>query len=92
MWRFIILALAAFILYKLFMGDRRKKVEREQQEVEQQAEAGVMVKDPICGSYVASDSDIRVRDDGKVQCFCSYECRDKYLQRLEAGRADSGKA
>ena len=44
-----------------------------------------MVKDPECGAYVAVDGSISVRDGEKVHRFCSYECRDKFLQRLEEG-------
>lgn len=47
-----------------------------------------MVKDPICGTYVKKDSDIRVRNGEKVECFCSFECRDKYIKRLEAEQSE----
>jgi YHS domain-containing protein len=46
-----------------------------------------MVKDPICGAYVAVASSVSVRDGETVHRFCSYECRDAYLERLrDAGR------
>ena len=51
---------------------------------EAMAKEGVLVKDPVCGTYVSRDSDIRIKDGGEVRCFCSYECRDKYLKELQS--------
>ena len=36
-------------------------------------------------TYVSVDGNISVRDGDKVYRFCSYECRDKFLQRLQEG-------
>ena len=48
------------------------------------AATGEMVKDPICGTYVPADANIRARVGDKVYAFCSYECRDAFIKRLEA--------
>jgi YHS domain-containing protein len=82
--KLLIFVLAAFLLYKLFTGDKKKKVDKKQEEVKQKAADGIMVKDPICGTFVSKESDIRVRKGEEVLCFCSYECRDKYVQQLES--------
>lgn len=84
MWKFIIFAVAAFILFKLIMGDRQKKVDKKQQDQKSAVDAGEMAKDPICGTYVSTDSDIRVRDQEQVYYFCSYECRDEFLKQQQA--------
>lgn len=47
------------------------------------AQEGVLVKDPVCGTYVSKESDIRIKEGEEVKCFCSYECRDKYLKLVE---------
>lgn len=91
MWKFIILAVAAFILYKLLMGDRRQKEQGQARQQARMAASGEMVRDPVCGVFVPSKSDIRVKEGEKVHCFCSYECRDSYLKRLQAGQ-DEDKA
>jgi YHS domain-containing protein len=39
---------------------------------------GVLHKDPVCGTYVSSDSGIARTIDGRTVYFCSAECRDKY--------------
>jgi YHS domain-containing protein len=91
MLKFLILAAALFLLFKLFKGDARRKEVREEKEQETLKASGEMVKDPICGSYVSrEDCEIRVRNGDTVHCFCSYECRDKYMKQLE-GKAEETK-
>ncbi|WP_165077171.1 MULTISPECIES: transcriptional regulator [unclassified Desulfovibrio] len=89
MWKWLILALAVYALYRLFANDFLKKKKasdaEDAAEMERQVAAGEMVRDPECGTYVAVDSAISVRDVEKVHYFCSYECRDKFLKRLEEG-------
>jgi len=84
MLRIIIFIVAAFLLYKLFVGDKKKKSVQKRKEEEKLHATGAMVKDPICGTYVPADAEIRVRDGEKVHTFCSYECRDKFLKQLES--------
>ena len=82
MWKWLVLGLAVYVLYRLFANDflKKKKENAEDQaaEVERKVAAGEMVKDPECGTYVSVDGD-------KVYRFCSYECRDKFLERLQEG-------
>lgn len=84
MLKFVILIVVGFIIYKLLTNDQKKKKEKVAKEKEKMAADGVMVKDPICGTYVDKDTDIRVKKEKDVFCFCSYDCRDKYLKRIGA--------
>lgn len=84
MLKFIVIGVALFLVYKLFMGDKKKKEMQNEQKVKQKVASGDMVKDPACGTYVEKDGNIRVREGDKVHIFCSYECRDKYLKQLQA--------
>ena len=46
-----------------------------------------LVRDPVCGVYVAEVLAVPMRDGGELLHFCSTECRDKYatkVQRLAA--------
>lgn len=92
MFKLIVLALAVYIVYKLFKNDflKKRSVEKAAEEAKtaEQVAAGDMVVDPECGTYVAVDDSISVRDGDKVYHFCSYECRDKFLKRLENGTKD----
>ena len=86
-WKWLLVAVAVFVLYKLFMGDRGKNDKKEAKQKERKIATGDMVKDPVCGSYVEIDSSIKVRDGQTVHHFCSYDCRQKFLDRLQ----DSGR-
>lgn len=88
MLKFVVIGIACFVMWKLFSGDQKKKQSGQGQQQEKKVKAGEMVKDPICGTYVEKDSDIRVRNGEKVECFCSYECRDKYIKRLESEQSE----
>lgn len=89
MWKLIILALACYIVYKLFANDflKKKKVAEAENkaETDRKIAAGEMVKDPECGTWVSVDDSISVRDGAKNYYFCSYECRDNFLKKLESG-------
>ena len=89
MWRWLILIVAGYVLYRLFANDVLKKRKENKEEsaadLERKIASGEMVKDPECGAYVSAESSISVRDGEKVLHFCSYECRDKFLQHLEEG-------
>ncbi len=89
MIKFLIFFVAAFILYKLFTGDRKRKQTEEVETKKRMAATGEMVKDPVCGTYVPADADIRARVGDKVYAFCSYECRDAFVKRLEATRTQT---
>lgn len=88
MLKFVVIGIACFVMWKLFSGDQKKKQAGQGKQQEKKVKAGEMVKDPICGTYVEKDSDIRVRNGEKVECFCSYECRDKYIKRLESEQSE----
>ena len=81
MLKVIIFAVAGFLLYKLIMGDQKKKGLQKKKRTQELIDSGEMVKDPVCGTYVSTDTDIRVKDGDQVYYFCSYECRDAFLQK-----------
>ena len=87
MWKWIIIGLAVFALYKLMTNDKTRKVKDESKAKERKIASGELVKDPVCGAYVESDGSISVRDGNTVHRFCSYDCRKRFLEQLqEEGR------
>ncbi len=88
MWKWIILAVAAYVLYRLFANDWKKKFAQKDDKAEQErmVASGEMVKDPECGAYIASDCGITVRDGETVHRFCSYDCRDAFVKRIQGDR------
>lgn len=89
--KLLVLAVCVFIVWKLFAGDKRWKETKAKEKKEDLVASGEMVKDPVCGAYVSKNNDIRVRQGDVVLNFCSYECREKYLKRLE-GEDESGQS
>ncbi len=85
MFKFILICIAIYFLYRLFANDffKKKKVdaEKEKAENEKLIAKGDMVKDPECGTYILKDGAISVREGDKIWYFCSYECRDDFLNK-----------
>ena len=96
MMRWLVLGVVAFVLYKLISNEMRKKAEKntakKDAETSRKAATGTMMKDPVCGVYVDVESSISIRDGETVHRFCSYECRDAFLQQLRGeGKEIPGK-
>lgn len=93
MWKFIIIAIAVYFLYRLFANDFGKKQKQdeldEKKEREKKLAEGKMARDPECGEWVDKEDALTVRDGDKVSYFCSYDCRDRHLKKLEAARESS---
>lgn len=89
MLKFIVIGVALFLIYKLFMGDKKKKEMEKEKTIKDKASSGEMIKDPICGTFVEKDGNIRVREGDTTHVFCSYECRDKYIKQLESITVDT---
>lgn len=89
MIKLIIFAIAAYVVYRLFVNDflNKKKAQKkmDQEEADRKIAAGDMVKDPECGVYVSVEDSITVRDGDKIYYFCSYDCRDNFLKKLGTG-------
>lgn len=85
MLKWLIIAVAGYLLFRMLTNDQKRKSQDGDKEKERMYAAGEMVKDPVCGAYVESDGGISVRDGETVHRFCSYECRDKFLEQLKGG-------
>ena len=76
MIRIIILAVLAYILYRLVKGvfSVRTKIDRRKP-------GGVideMVQDPFCKTYIPRRESVRRIIQGQEYLFCSDECADKF--------------
>ena len=84
MLRWLVVVITGFILYKLIRNEIAKRAKDRQQASgakAKKAPTGDMVQDPVCGSYVEVASSVSVRDGTIVHRFCSYECRDAFLEQ-----------
>ena len=84
MWKVVILILAAYILYRMFINDKRRKESVKANVDKARAKAGDLAKDPICGTYVSKENALTVRENDTVYYFCSYDCRDAFLKQKNA--------
>jgi YHS domain-containing protein len=66
------------ILRSFFGGFRRSAPPRGNPPPRPVRTGGTLYKDPVCGTYVSSDSAIAENVGGETVYFCSTECRDKY--------------
>lgn len=89
MIKWIVIVVAAYVLYRLFANDilkkRAKEDAQDKKDIEKKVASGEMVKDPQCGTYVSVEDSITVRDGERVYHFCSYDCRDRFLDALAKG-------
>jgi len=81
MLKVVIIIAIAYMFWRMFESEKRKKLEKAQQEKDELIATGVVVKDPECGTYVDAESAISVRDGETVHCFCSYDCREAFLKK-----------
>lgn len=85
MQKLLIIGIALLVLYKLITNDKGKKKQDDAKVREKKIANGELIQDPSCGTYVDPDNAISVRDGEKRYCFCSYECRDAFIKKLEEG-------
>ncbi len=87
MIRIIILAVLAYILYRLVKGvfSPRTKIDRRKP----RGVIDEMVQDPFCRTYIPRRESIRRVVEGREYLFCSDECADKFaLQMKESERGE----
>ena len=84
--RFLIAVVAVRMAWKFFSGLLEGAGERPQVPPKR----GVMlVRDPVCGTYVDRARAVSARGGGELHYFCSEDCRSAYRQgrRGSAARA-----
>jgi YHS domain-containing protein len=82
MLKFIILAAVGYVFYRalksMMIGAGTPPADvsnRDRTEVDD-----VLVQDPVCKTYITQRSSLQLRRGGEVLCFCSEQCRDRYIQ------------
>ncbi len=80
MIRILIYLLLIYIAYRVF---RSLMTPSESSGRRSRGENGpavdIMIKDPVCEVYFPKKDGICINIDGNEICFCSMECRDKFL-------------
>jgi YHS domain-containing protein len=77
----VVRAAVAMIL-NFFKGLGKQPPERESPAASRQdpgpVSAGVLVQDPVCGTFVSAATSIRRTVDGETVHFCSAACSEKF--------------
>ena len=86
--KLLILLLIGYLVYRSFKSWMMNSAQRQSVENETTGRAaGViddeMVKDPICGVYVAKRDAVILRHQGQDLHFCSAACRDTFIDEQE---------
>jgi len=77
--RLILYALFAYIVYTVIRAFQ--KLGRKSHSPHQaKKNAGKMVKDEVCSTYLPQEDAIKEIREGKEFFFCSKECRQKFLE------------
>ena len=80
-FKILIFGIAAYALYRLFMNDKRKNIEKSENDEAKKVADGILVRDPVCGVYVEKENSFSVRNGDVVEYFCSDDCRQKYIKQ-----------
>jgi len=86
MVRILALAAAAYLIYRLIRGPKKKPPPAGQGS---ETVVDQMIQDPYCGAYFPSSQAVTAKVDGQKLHFCSEKCRDAYLARYRAHDAQS---
>ena len=87
MYRWLLVVLAGYIIYRMFKNDIKARVEERKHADARRHESGEMIRDPICGTFVEAEEAVTVRDGDTIYYFCGYDCRDAFLKRLKNGES-----
>ncbi len=79
LWRLILLGVAAYILYRLIWGKRRRDSSARPRPSAGGKGEEVLVQDPWCKTYLPKSQALLLRDGKEVLYFCSEECKERFL-------------
>lgn len=80
MIKFIIIAVAIYLLVKLLKPGASGKEARAGLNRNQKSPGGEdLVEDPVCHTYIPISSALKLEVEGKTLYFCSQKCKDTYV-------------
>ena len=79
--RFILLAVLVLILARLFWRVVDGILEGASGERKRHVKGGTLVRDPVCGTFVAPGEAPSLTAGGRTHYFCSDKCRNEYNAR-----------
>jgi YHS domain-containing protein len=81
--RIILIGILIYLLFKVtslaIRSFKAQAFEGQDQKPLSDREVSEMVRDPVCGVYIAPNEALSVVDQGRTIHFCSSECRQQYM-------------
>lgn len=87
--RFLLILVLLYVLYRLTKGILRLSGKRHDRPAERPSvvKGEDLVEDPFCHTHVPVSWAYRETIEGRTIYFCSRECFEKYVQKMETGKA-----
>ena len=84
--RILIIAILLYILYRLLIGPRKKKVHENKQSEGSSGGAiqDVLVEDPVCHNYIPKGQAVQLHHNKQIFYFCSNKCCEMFLEKKGA--------
>ena len=84
--RILIIVLLLYILYRLLITPRKKRVHGKKQGAGASGGAvqDVLVEDPVCRTLVPKGQAVQLHHDKKMYYFCSNKCCEMFLKKKGA--------
>ena len=84
--RLVIIGALLYILYRLFVGPRKKRADAEKNGPASSGTAvqDVLVEDPVCHTHIPKGQAVQLHHDKKMYYFCSDKCCEMFLKRKGA--------
>ncbi|ADH86885.1 YHS domain-containing protein [Desulfurivibrio alkaliphilus] len=83
--KIIILLVLGYLLYRLYMAGRKKRLAAEAEQGQPAALNDVLEQDPSCGTYVPRGQALRHRRGEREFFFCSEKCRQAFINNNDGG-------
>jgi YHS domain-containing protein len=83
--RILLLILVIRALWRLLAGVWQGAAGHPSRTVQGGAEPVVLIKDPVCGTYVVRAKALSAKAGEDTHYFCSERCRDEFV-KMRAGR------
>ena len=81
--RLLIISCLLYILYRLLIGPRKKRVHGKKQGAAASGEAiqDVLVEDPVCHTFIPKGQAVQLHHDKQKFYFCSNKCCEKFSKK-----------
>ena len=84
--RLVIIGVLLYILYRLLVGPRKKRMQGKKNGPATSGNAvqDVLIEDPVCHTYIPKGQAVQLHHDKKMIYFCSDKCCEIFLKQKGA--------